>query len=484
MADLNGDGRDDLLSGSWPGEIYLFTRSDDGEWNDAVVLNHTSGEPVKVGSATAVAPIDWDDDGDLDLIVGEIQGRVFLVLNEGTTTEPAFGDVQPLLAAGEPINLQTDSGPTVADWNADGTLDLLCGDGNGGVTWFQGTRADGEMTLGAAQTLIEPISMDVRMAAYENPQADPDGALLTRSDSRSKIAVADWNNDGHPDLLVGDFASTFGEEPVLTDDQIAERDRLQAEIDALQPKQMAMYEDVDRMVREKLGVEDFSNLTEEQSARIGTLWQEVMSENDEWEAMNERSAELYAAMQPFERPRMTHGWVWVYLRSVPAVAQKPMSLKEAAGLVTVGMPTSSVPVAVGAALSSTHAQPGQEVTVVIRAKLASGWRVYTTVPSGEPYIQTTPDIDLPDGVTLVNDWRSTPGRPDMKNPRLRVVADELVLTRRLHIDADIDPGTVSVTCRLEYQSCNSQYCMRPEMFETALALTIEPSAIALSSPRP
>ena len=41
--DLDGDGRTDILSGSWPGEIYFFRRKADGTFAVAEKLKDRHG---------------------------------------------------------------------------------------------------------------------------------------------------------------------------------------------------------------------------------------------------------------------------------------------------------------------------------------------------------------------------------------------------------------------------------------------------------
>ncbi len=68
---------------------------------------------------------DWDDDGDADLLLGCYSNS--LVENEGTRRKPVFGDARPLTLDGQPIASGTVVGPCVADWDGDGRADLLAG---------------------------------------------------------------------------------------------------------------------------------------------------------------------------------------------------------------------------------------------------------------------------------------------------------------------------------------------------------------------
>lgn len=196
--DLFQTGRRDILSGSYPGEIYLFRQKPNRTYASAVKLKGKDGKVINVGRAAAVALGDWHGKGTLDLVVGNIDGKVFLLPNEGTPSQPAFGPPQRLEAAGQPVMATGgDAGPCLADWDGDGKLDLLLGSGSGAVVWYRNIGSTSEPKLAAPVTLVEAPPSETGSDNVSHPK---------RSGTRTKVAVGDWNHDGRPDLLVGDVA--------------------------------------------------------------------------------------------------------------------------------------------------------------------------------------------------------------------------------------------------------------------------------------
>jgi hypothetical protein len=160
------------------------------------MLKNRARKNINIGKASAVALADWDGDKDLDLFVGNIDGQVWYLPNEGSASKPAFGEAVAVKVNGQNINAKDgDAGPMVVDWDRDGKPDLIVGSGSGEVTFYRNLGGPAQPKLAAGSTLIPAGAKGT------------DSGKVERSCSRAKVAVADWNRDGLDDLLVGDFVS-------------------------------------------------------------------------------------------------------------------------------------------------------------------------------------------------------------------------------------------------------------------------------------
>ncbi|MBK8101326.1 MAG: VCBS repeat-containing protein [Planctomycetes bacterium] len=140
--DLDGDGKLDIVSGNFTGTFAWFRGEGNGKFTPTSEPLPATGK-LQVDAHSDPFLIDWDGDGDFDLLSGSSAGGVFLFANDGSKTEPEFGKRQTLLKPaghghdgdGELVfgdaHLQGPQGSTrvwADDVDGDGKLDLLVGD--------------------------------------------------------------------------------------------------------------------------------------------------------------------------------------------------------------------------------------------------------------------------------------------------------------------------------------------------------------------
>ena len=174
--DFDGDGHLDLVSGSYdPGELYLFRGQGQGRYAAREVINDKSGKPIlrvpdqkepveSFGSWLTL--VDWDADGDLDILVGTYDGSMFVRRNEGSRKQPAYALANEWVEAeGQQIQVPGDhANPVVVDWDGDGAWDILTGSGDGGVYWCRNTGQSGQPEFAPPAALIGPTSGGHRLS--------------------------------------------------------------------------------------------------------------------------------------------------------------------------------------------------------------------------------------------------------------------------------------------------------------------------------
>lgn len=296
--DLDGDGKLDIISGSYnPGHLYFFRNTGDG-YAKGEVLNHADGSPILMGQASTPFAFDWTGNGNLDLLVGDIRGNVWLVPGEGALK---FATPYQLQFNGENINYSSCTQPIVADWDGDGIADLLVARSAGGVVWYRNTAKEGAPKLADPVELVGDSKRDYVSPGY-----------------RAKIHVADYTGDGRMDLLLGDRDSRVLPAPDLSEDDIKERDALQARQQAAVQKFSAISREVQASILKEMGRENTRGMTPEETAEYREAFTKAVADNEEYQAAMTEYREISSKMQRFRGERESRGNVWLFTRKAAA----------------------------------------------------------------------------------------------------------------------------------------------------------------------
>ena len=143
------DGRKDLLIGRSDGlvMVYLNVGTDAAPHFDRGARLQVgpagSKTDIDVGSRAVPNAVDWNDDGRTDLVVGAIDGKLRLYLNEGTNAAPDFRTEQLVQDDGGDLAVPTSrSSPHVVDLTHDGRKDILAGNTEGQLLLYENTGSD------------------------------------------------------------------------------------------------------------------------------------------------------------------------------------------------------------------------------------------------------------------------------------------------------------------------------------------------------
>lgn len=224
--DWNGDGHLDALVGGYGGDVTLFLGKDGGGFAAGSPLTFHDGEPferrlnsdqahgAKADAGAQIWCVDWDEDGDYDILSGWFFGGMFLTRNNGSKAEAKLSKTfETIQADGKDLKWGFQTQPCMADWDGDGRKDLIYSprviakSGQSSVAWCRNLSESGEPRFGPSQVLV-----------YSGPSSQmiiPELGFEREFGGSLAVVATDWDGDGAVDLVVGDVAALSQPKPDL-----------------------------------------------------------------------------------------------------------------------------------------------------------------------------------------------------------------------------------------------------------------------------
>jgi hypothetical protein len=207
FADFDGDGDLDIACGEFIDRLTYFENVGTRTEPEYAAGRHIQqdGDALHMELCMLiVVAYDWDKDGNVDLIVGQEDGRVVLVRNTGEVVDGLPRFETPVFFHQQAADVKVGAlvTPSGCDWDGDGDDDLVCGNTAGFLEFVEnlGPSDSGDrMPRWAPPVRLTADGEVIRI------MAGPNGSIQGPCETKWGYTVpyvADWNHDGLLDIVI------------------------------------------------------------------------------------------------------------------------------------------------------------------------------------------------------------------------------------------------------------------------------------------
>ncbi len=203
MEDFDGDGDLDLICGEFLDRLTWFENTGTREkpvFAGGRFLTNASGV-IKMDLEMIIpSAVDWDKDGDVDLVVGDEDGRVAFIENSGTTEAgmPVFESPVYFRQKAAHVKFGALATPYSTDWDDDGDEDLIAGNSAGYISFIENLNGGDPVKWAEPKRLLADDE-EIRYLAGDN------GSIQGPAEKKwgyTTLSVSDWDGDGLKDIIV------------------------------------------------------------------------------------------------------------------------------------------------------------------------------------------------------------------------------------------------------------------------------------------
>ncbi len=190
--DLNGDGKEDLLIGTQAGPLAYY-RNTSTPSGVSFFYETSDFQQIQAGTFTSPELADVNGDGKIDLLVGNQNGHVLYFENTGTAANPVFVKQSDSLGS---VNVSDNlyvgnAVPRLADINNNGNPDLIVGNQWGKLYFYADIRTQLTGVFTSSNESFYYPSVNITSACQSGSFISP--------------AFTDIDGDNLPDLFIGNY---------------------------------------------------------------------------------------------------------------------------------------------------------------------------------------------------------------------------------------------------------------------------------------
>ncbi len=202
FGDFRGMGECDLVCGEFQDILHFLPNEGGGKFGDPTLLADSTGDATLAHCIHFPCAVDWNGNGKTDLLVGSEDGYISLLKNVGSASPyPVFKSPARLETEHPALHASVLPVPAAHDWNGNGLPDLVVGNSGGELLFYRNIGEPGRPEFDR-EVMLTAGGAPIRV------MAGPTGSIQGPSESKFGYTcptVADWSQDGHPDILMSDI---------------------------------------------------------------------------------------------------------------------------------------------------------------------------------------------------------------------------------------------------------------------------------------
>lgn len=243
--------------------------------------------------------VDLNGDGNLDLLYGETYG--YFIKFNGTADKGInhFSNKAEILkdVEGNLLKVAYSSSPHFIDWDGDKDLDIVSGNGKGGIYYAENI---GDPKNPKWQAFIEWLPPTVAKSTLRGRHSIQNTRHQLHPNIETTVYVTDYNNDGKLDILVGD--KTILDSPLdgISDEQYAQKEIDYREMQDFYGPDKKAVKDYYSLQREKDESPEGKKALEESLTLVKTLQAEAYQKQNNFKDSFKKSEQV--------------GFVWLYIQ--------------------------------------------------------------------------------------------------------------------------------------------------------------------------